>query len=170
MSIISTTANYGGRIVNGQNFVKQFFVANQSSINWIYKRLTSGLNVITPSDNTKDVYFDNNLFVKKDLHVEGSIYNPSDENLKDNILPVSADEMNDLLKINTVSFFYKKDKTKIKHFGVLAQEVENIFPQLVNTKNDCYKSVNYQELIPLMLSKIKQMQNEIDELKERVKK
>lgn len=170
MSIISTTANYGGRIVDGQHFIKQFYVANQSNANWTYKRLTPTISVITLADSKKDLYINNSLFVKKDLHVEGSIYNPSDEKLKENIKSVTIEQMDNLNKINPVCFSYKSDKTKLNHFGVLAQELENIFPELVNTNENSYKSVNYQELIPIMLSKIKQMQNDIDELKELVKK
>ena len=46
--------------------------------------------------------------------------------------------------------------------------MEKIFPDLVSDEQLGYKTVNYIELIPLMLSKMKQMQTEIDSLKEKL--
>lgn len=170
MSVLSTAANYGGRVVDNQQGVKQFYISGPSTAFWIYKRLTTGPLVITPADSKRPIYISNDLVVKKDLYVEGSIYNPSDEKLKENIESISLEQMDNLFKINPINFSYKDDKTKLKHFGVLAQDVEKVFPELVNTIENNYKAVNYQELIPIMLSKMKLMQNEIDELKELVKK
>jgi len=170
MSVISTSANYGGKIEDNQQSIKQFYLGSQSTATWSYKRLTSGQIVITPSDSKKSININNDLVVKKDLYVDGSIYNPSDEKLKENIESISLEQMDNLFKINPIHFSYKQDKTKLKHFGVLAQEVEKVFPELVNTIEKGYKTVNYQELIPIMLSKIKEMQNEIDELKNFIKK
>ena len=170
MSVVSTAANYGGRVVDNQQGVKQFFVSSQNTAVWVYKRFTPGPLVITPGDNKHAVYINNDLVVKKDLYVEGSIYNPSDERLKDNIESISLDQMNNLFEINPIHFSYKQDKTKLKHYGFLAQDVEKVFPELVNTFEKDYKTVNYQEFIPIMLSKMQLMQNEIDELKLLVQK
>jgi hypothetical protein len=166
MSVVSTAANYGGRVVDNQQGVKQFFVSGPSTAVWVYKRLTSGPLVITPGDSKHPVYINNDLVVKKDLYVDGSIYNPSDEKLKESIEVISQERFNDLFTLNPIYFSYKNDKEKSKHFGLLAQDVEKIFPELVNTMNKGYKAVNYHELIPIMLAKMKQMQSEIDELKQ----
>jgi hypothetical protein len=59
--------------------------------------------------------------------------------------------------------------TEIKKFDNFRNEsFEKVFPELVNNFEKTYKTVNYQELIPIMLSKMKQMQNEIHQLKELV--
>jgi hypothetical protein len=168
MSVLSTTANYGGRVVDNQQGVKQFYVSGPSTLSWVYTRLTSGTLFITPSDSKIPIYISNDLVVKKNLYVDGSIYNPSDEKLKENIESITIEQTNNLFKINPVYFSYKSDKNKCKHFGVLAQDVEKVFPELVSKLEKDYKTVNYQELVPIMLSKMKQMQNEIDELKELV--
>jgi hypothetical protein len=169
MSGTSASANYGGRVVDNQQGVKQFYGSGPSTATWIYKRLTSGTVVMTPADTKKAIFINNDLVVKNDLYVDGSIYNPSDEKLKENITFISHEQIDNLFKINPIYFNYKYDKNKSKHFGVLAQDIEKVFPELVNVVEN-HKAVNYQELIPLMLSKMKQMQNEIDELKEVVKK
>jgi hypothetical protein len=169
MSVISTSANYGGKVGDNQQGIKQFFVSGQGTVSWIYK-LIGRVTVITPSDSKHPVLINNDLIVKKDLLVDGSIYNPSDERLKENIEFISPEQVDNLFKINPIYFSYKQDRNKSKHFGVLAQDVEKVFPELVNRIEKDYKVVNYQELIPLLLSKMKQMQCEIDELKELVKK
>ena len=167
MSIVTSEANYGGRVIDNQQGVKQFFVSSVSVADWIYKRLTTGMLVITPADKKRSIYIDNDLIVKKDLYVVGSIYNPSDINLKDNIEDISIEQINNLFNINPIHFSYKSDNTKHKHYGVLAQDIEKIFPELVKTTCD-YKTVNYQELIPIMIAKMKAMQSELDELKEQL--
>lgn len=157
MSIVSTSANYGGRIQDNQQGIKQFYIGVQNVI-WIYRKLRNGLVVETPADSKKPVLINN------DLIVTGSLYNTSDERLKDNIKDITEEDINNLFTLNPIHFKYKKDPTKT-HYGFLAQDVEKVFPQLVENNNDGYKTVNYQELIPLMLAKIHNMQNEIDELK-----
>ena len=158
----TSSGNYNGRVNNtSQGNIKQF-VYSQNGVSWVYKK-DNGSTVLTPEIKRYPVYIDN------DLTVTGSIYNPSDERLKQNILSIDKGKTNELFSINPVSFNYKNDPKNNNHFGVLAQDVEKIFPDLVQNNNiSGYKTVNYQEFIPIMLAKMKQMQDEIDELKQRV--
>jgi hypothetical protein len=165
MSIISTVANYGGRVQDSQQGIKQFYVGLKG-LTWIYEKYINNSTVITPSDKTKSVLINN------DLIVTGSIYNTSDARLKENIVSIDSknnsnnDDDNDLFTLNPVIFSYKNDINKKKHYGFLAQDIEKVFPELVENNYAEYKTVNYQELIPLMISKMKTMQKQIDELKE----
>ena len=158
----TSSGNYNGRVNNtAQGNIKQF-VYSQNGVSWVYKK-DNGSIVLTPEIKRYPVYIDN------DLTVTGSIYNPSDERLKQNILSIDKEKTNELFTINPVSFNYKNDPKNNNHFGVLAQDVEKIFPDLVQNNNiSGYKTVNYQEFIPIMLAKMKQMQDEIDELKQMV--
>jgi hypothetical protein len=157
MSIQSTAANYGGRVQDNQQGIKQFYIAQQTVV-WIYRRLKSGLVVETPADSKKPVLINN------DLIVTGSIYNTSDERLKEEINEITKEEIDKLVTLNPIHFRYKSFKKK--HYGFLAQDVEKVFPELVENNNDGFKTVNYQEFIPLILAKMQNMQNEIDELKQ----
>jgi hypothetical protein len=163
MSIISTSANYGGRINDFQQNIKQFVVSGPSQSIWVYKRLPDGLLVQTPANQNLPI------LITSDLIVTGSLYNTSDMRLKDNIIEISKAKMDDLFTLNPVIFNYKNDKTKKIHYGVLAQDVERVFPELVEDNMSGYKTVNYQELLPLMLAKMKDMQEQIDELKKNQK-
>ena len=79
--------------------------------------------------------------------------------------PWTEEDVAELFTLNPIHFTYKNGTNNKIHYGFLAQDVEKIFPKLVENNNDGYKTVNYQEFIPLILSKMKIMQNEIDELK-----
>lgn len=163
MSIISTSANYGGKINDFQQNIKQFVVSGPSQSIWIYKRLPDGLTVQTTANQQLPI------LITTDLIVTGSLYNTSDIRLKENIIDLSKAKMDDLFTLNPVVFNYKNDKTKKIHYGVLAQDVEKVFPELVEENMSGYKTVNYQELLPLMLAKMKNMQEEINELKENLR-
>ena len=160
MSLISSVANYGGKQPTYTSSIKQFVISgNSTEAIWYYKRLTNGLIVQTPADNKYPVYIAN------DLYVTGSIYNTSDLKLKDDIVSIDIDKTNELFNLNPVSFRFKSDTQKKIHYGLIAQEIEKIYPELVGNNDLGHKTVNYTEMIPLLLSKMKIMQNEIDELK-----
>ena len=160
MSIISTSANYGGRVNDNQQYIKQFFISSTGLVTWVYNTLSNGLVVQTPASTTTPVLINN------DLIVTGSIYNSSDERLKKNIVKINEDKLDALFILNPIHYSYKNDKKCKTHFGLIAQDVEKSFPELVENNNiSGYKSVNYQELIPIMIAKMKIMQDEIDEIK-----
>ena len=49
--------------------------------------------------------------------------------------------------------------------GVIAQEVEDVLPDVVNTNEDGIKSVKYGNMVGLLIEAIKEQQAQIDELK-----
>jgi len=51
-------------------------------------------------------------------------------------------------------------------YGVLAQEVQKEFPEMVMKGNDGYLRVDYIQLIPVMIEAIKELKQEIDQLKQ----
>jgi hypothetical protein len=159
--IYSTTPNYSGRQGDNVQGIKQFVTSSVGVVDWIYKSIvTSTKKVITPYDQTKTV------MIPKDLLVLGSINNPSDITLKDNIEQINIDNFN---KLNPVSFTFKDDEQNKKHYGFIAQELETVYPELVTNTELGFKFVNYIEMIPILLSQMKNMQMEIDKLKEDIR-
>ena len=160
--VYSTTPNYSGRQGDNTQNIKQFVTSAVGIVNWVYKTITgTSTKVITPYDQTKTV------MIPKDLLVLGSINNPSDITLKDNIEQINIDDFN---KLNPVSFTFKDDEQHKKHYGFIAQELETVYPELVTDTELGFKFVNYIELIPILLSQMKNMQVEIDKLKEDILK
>lgn len=164
-NLFSTVSNYSGRQPDNSQGIKQFVTSISNQVIWIYKRLLNNDTTpyITPSDQTKNIY------IPKDLIVAGSIFNPSDAKLKTNISQILDIDMDDFKKLKPVNFSYIHDSSNTKHYGFIAQDVEEIYPALVSD-NVGYKSINYIEFIPIMLYKMQQMQEEIDELKVKLDK
>jgi hypothetical protein len=55
----------------------------------------------------------------------------------------------------------------VEQVGLLAQEVEKIYPELVTTGADGYKAVNYAQLAPVLIEALKEQQQQIEALKAR---
>ena len=110
-----------------------------------------------------------------DIHVTGTIkstddiiaYASSDKELKNNIQPIQ----NSLEKINKISgnsFDWNEDKQDIykgKDYGVIAQEIEEVLPELVITRENGYKAVKYDKLVSLLIEGIKDLSKQVEELK-----
>ena len=87
----------------------------------------------------------------------------SDENLKDNIRTIE-DPLTKVVQIRGVNFDWKE--TQKPSIGVIAQEVEKVFPELV--ANGEKKTVNYNGLIGLLIEVVKEQQTQINSLNERL--
>ena len=155
-------SNYGGSRQSDyiQN-IKQF-QDNQSnnSNTWTFNSNAQ----LTPLDQTK------NVLITKNLYVNGSVVSPSDISLKDNIRTLDNTDIDMVLNVEPIQYTFIADTTKKTHYGFIAQDLEKYYPELIyNTCSDNdanVKNVNYIELIPILLGKMKQMQSEIDKLKE----
>jgi galactokinase/mevalonate kinase-like predicted kinase len=78
--------------------------------------------------------------------------------------------LNNLFNLNPVKYTFKTDTKKQIHYGFIAQEIEGVYPELVKIGDSGHKTVNYVELIPLLVSQIQAMQKEIDDLKKHLHK
>ncbi|MGH1404828.1 MAG: tail fiber domain-containing protein [Alphaproteobacteria bacterium] len=109
------------------------------------------------------------LDVTGDIEYTGTITDVSDQRLKENIrqLSASGNLIDRIAQIDTYSFTMKEDKNPRKEFGVMAQELEKIFPELVHTAKDEMgtKSVNYVGLIAPMIEATKELKTENNALK-----
>jgi flagellar biosynthesis chaperone FliJ len=99
-----------------------------------------------------------------------SLIQTSDSSLKRLVTPIQ----NPLQKITQLSgynYYWKNENADNSlQTGVLAQEVQKIFPNLVKEGKDGMLAVNYSGLIPVMIESIKEQQKQIDELKKLVEK
>jgi hypothetical protein len=162
MSLFGTVSNYGGKQPDNSQGIKQFVEGPSSQAAWIYKRLPNGLQVQTPANKTAPVY------IQGDLYVNGSIYNPSDATLKKDIQIVDREKVDKLIDLNPISFKFKSDIRSKEHYGFIAQDFEKLYPELVKNSEMGYKTVNYIELIPILVSKIQLMDKEITELNNKI--
>jgi len=92
----------------------------------------------------------------------------SDRRLKENIKPVK-NALDRILDLEGVSFDWKKDGRN--SLGLIAQDVEKIFPELVHTNESTgFKSVEYGNLVSPLVEAIKEQQKQIEELKLEIEK
>lgn len=163
-------ANYNGRQPNNTAYIKNFVYgvpANLWKVIDYTKSDGTKEKVITPSSSKFE-----SLYIPGDLFVDGSIINPSDAILKKNITSLNVEITEKLMNLKPSSFQFKDDPSSQIHYGFIAGELEIEYPELIHCKPDQkyskLKSVNYLEIIPLLVHKIQIMQKEIDELKSKI--
>ncbi len=93
---------------------------------------------------------------------------PSDIRLKKEIVPLSG-VLAQLMTLQGYHYRWKEpQKDTTLQIGLIAQELEKVYPELVATRSDQFKSVNYLGMIPLLLEAIKEQQTTIQALQEQV--
>ena len=96
----------------------------------------------------------------------------SDIRKKENIKELNETDENPIDKIKVYSFNLINDENKRKRYGVIAQELQEIMPELVyddNSENH-YLSVDYIGLIPHLINTIKHQQKIINDMNDRLKR
>jgi hypothetical protein len=93
-------------------------------------------------------------------------YHSSDENLKDNI----KNPLSKILSLDAVEFDWnnKQSTHKGHDIGLIAQQVELIAPEIVTTRSSGYKAIKYEKLTSLLVGAIKEQQEQINVLSDRV--
>lgn len=94
----------------------------------------------------------------------------SDRRLKNTIVDLDTNAITKYLQLRPVNYYWNdQSDNNHKQFGLIAQEVELLFPEIVSTANDSMqtKSINYQALHALSLKVIQSQQAEMDALKKK---
>ena len=85
----------------------------------------------------------------------------SDKRLKKDIT-VMNNALDKILSINGYYFTFKKNNEK--SIGVIAQEVEQVFPEIVNTASDGIKTVSYSNLVAPLIEAVKALNAKITQV------
>ncbi|MCP9291746.1 tail fiber domain-containing protein [Gracilimonas sediminicola] len=153
-----------------------------------------GLNVTAPTA----AELNGDVNISGNLTVSGSITETSDRNLKENIQPLQ-NGLSTIMKLNPTTYNFRgngeykgmKLSTGL-HYGLIAQEVEEVLPSLVKNNLHTYsemqsegngpdatnetaikktmefKTMNYTELIPVLIKGMQEQQAEIERLKKEI--
>jgi hypothetical protein len=92
--------------------------------------------------------------------------NPSDIRLKKDIKTL-PDALDKVMLLRGVTFEWKKE-SKVHHgpqIGLIAQEVEKVFPSVVATGDDGFKSVSYDKLVAPLIEAVKELKADNDNLR-----
>jgi len=136
---------------------------------------TNGISVTSAvqstSQTTGTVKIAGGVGIVKTLNVGEDVvaYASSDERYKDNLQAIT----NPIDKVKSLTGYTFTWNDKHEQFngnddiGVVAQEVEKVFPEIVNTRDNGYKAVKYEKMVAVLIEAVKEQQKQIDELKEK---
>jgi hypothetical protein len=102
-------------------------------------------------------------FASGSLTVAGDIVVSSDARLKTNIVALGPTLMS-LLQIEAKSYTMKDDTEQKQKIGLLAQEVQKVFPELVSEDKNGMLAVNYQALVPVLINALKEQEDNYNQL------
>ena len=111
----------------------------------------------------------------KELQVKGDIvaFYSSDERFKDNIKKID-NPLEKVLSIGGYTFDWNETSGKKDYgseTGVIAQEIEKLgLPGVVETREDGHLAVRYDKLVPLLIESIKELNDKVEELQNRIYK
>jgi hypothetical protein len=169
--IVDGTLYFGGSGANGWKW------CNENSNGWACLRPAIGSDCANAVGSRLCFHKDHGLaeFAPGgNLNIPGNInanaFNArSDQRLKTNIEPLK-NVISSIKQINGVKFNYKTSPNK-KSIGLIAQEVEKVFPELVSTDDtaDKIKSVSYSNMVGVLVEAVKEQQKMIEELQATVK-
>ncbi len=177
----------GGGMICGNNLT----VNNHLGVNFGGYSTTHALEVSGSTHSTDDISTGDKLYSSGHaginfggwsdtyaLRVNGNAYctgtwNSSDVILKKNIASIN-NPLSKLFQLRGVSYNWKTEEYTDREFseslqyGLIAQEVEKVFPELVMTDEHGEKAIAYYQLIPMLLEALKQQQQQIDNLQKKV--
>ena len=147
----------------GNHYVAAQYITNQTS--WAVSANTSITSSIKFTNyDASTTIFDFNMS-SGNFTASGDINTNSDERLKENIETVE----NALDKVTALRgvYFDMKANPGVRKLGLIAQEVEEIIPEVVSIADDEMgtKSVAYANMVGLLIEAIKDLKDEVDQLK-----
>ena len=171
------TVKSPGTKVKASQFEGQADAANQVQT----KKKDSGNNhFITFVDSNNDDFTNEQIFTdagiqynptSNQLELQGDIvaFVSSDERLKDNVTPLD-DPLAKVLSLGGYTFDWNQNSNKEgTETGLIAQEIENLgLPGLVTTRDNGYKAVRYEKLVPLLIEAIKELSDKVSSLEDRL--
>jgi Chaperone of endosialidase len=111
------------------------------------------------------------LAVVGNILATGTVTQNSDITLKKDIVKIDS-ALNKLSQIKGVTYKWKNPENhgddETEQLGVIAQDVEKVFPQAVSTDTNGIKSVSYGDMVAPLIEAIKELKAEIEELKKKV--
>ena len=168
MGYQTISSDYGSLVIGQNNLSGSTVTSSGTNFNTLNTAFVIGNgNTSNAKSDAFKVKFNGDTTISNDLTVGGDIVVSSDARLKANIVSLGS-TLAKLLLIDGKSYTMKKNgKQKI---GVLAQDIQKVFPELVTTDDKEMLAVNYQGLVPVLINAIKEQDDKISRLEKLVEK
>ena len=161
----STTATDYASLVIGQYNSSGSSATSATTFSTSAPAFVIGNGTLGSLSDAFKVMFNGDATVSNDLTVSGDVNISSDARLKSNIVSLGS-TLSKLLLIDGKS--YIMNKSGEEKIGILAQEVQEVFPELVSEDENEMLSVNYQGLVPVLINAIKEQEDKISRLEKLV--
>ena len=150
----------------------RFYASSASYVNNIVE-ISCARSGATTEYNAFTV-FDNNTTLKMLIRPNGNLLNAnnsygslSDVSLKENIVDATP-KLDGLMQVKVRNYNLKDDVNKTKQIGVIAQELETVFPSMIETDGDGIKAVKYSVFVPMLIKAMQEQQALITTLTARI--
>jgi len=154
---------------NVENTALSTYTGNGGALDNQY--ITNGAGYTTYTSNQATDTTSNVTFGTVSATGDVIAYASSDKRLKDNIVNIE-NPIEKVQKLNGVTWDWNSNADELQqslpNVGVIAQEVEEVFPQLVHDRENGYKGVDYAKLTGLLIEAVKEQQKQIEELKSKL--
>jgi len=175
--LITGVSNYNGLEVKGSGGSRpqiQWSNVNNGDLGVIYATEGQALIIGTGNSNTTAITIDSSQVATFASTVRCGAdvvaYYSSDPRLKKNKKKIE-NPLKILEKINGYTFDWKNYAKNVgthlvgSDYGVMADEIEEVMPELVHDRENGYKGVKYEKIVPLLIECIKEQQVQINQLK-----
>lgn len=164
----SVASDFTSTVIGQYNNSLSSITTNGSATNYDADNTAFVIGNGTDDSNRSDAFkvmFNGDTTVSNDLTVSGDVVVSSDARLKSNIVSLGS-TLSRLLLIDGKSY-EMKGKQKI---GVLAQEIKEVFPELVSEDENEMLAVNYQGLVPVLINALKEQESKYLEQEKRLER
>ena len=161
-------------LANGSGTTRSYLQYQESSDRLIISTNEAGSDMLfLPAGNTAltltaelTATFASHVYAAADVYA----YYSSDPILKEN-KELIDNPLDKICKLGGYSFDWKKsakkhgDHLEGKDYGIMADEVQSLFPELVQTRDNGIRAVKYDKLVPLLIEGIKELKQELNMIK-----
>lgn len=153
----------GGRAVFMHDGASSTGIYNDVDNEWLIKTTHNGAAELYYNGSIKITTTNTGVSVTGSVFASGEIeaYDTSDRDLKENIRPMSS--VLEVIKNWTTARFWHKKK-KRKDIGLIAQEVQKDFPEVVKEDQDGFLMINYGKMIAVVFAAIKEILKRLEKL------
>jgi hypothetical protein len=168
---VDSTLNVRGAVDLADNDVLRFGSDDDVEMFFDGSNFYTDLNVgdwyIRDGTTTRFTFDDTGDFTATgDITASGDINSSSDVRLKDNIKTLEG-SLDKLKQLRGVEYDRIDSSERYHQLGVIAQEIEKVYPSMVKEGENGMKTVSYQHLIPVLIESVKELSTRVEEMESR---
>lgn len=159
---------YSSSVLDGGQLDNRYFTETESDGRFV--RLTTNQTIAGIKTFSSIANFSAGINVTGAITGSGEVesFDTSDIRLKEEVEDLDRKKtLFALLRLRAIRYIHKLKKKK--EIGLIAQEVQRDFPEVVKENDEGFLMINYGKMVPALLVAIQEQQSQIDELKEIVK-